>query len=115
MKTTSSKNEESSECAFPTNRILRIVKSEGSSDYKLSGEAVCLINKATEKFIELFSKDAYDSAVEDHKRFVAYKHLASVVCKKKRFDFLSDFVPEKVMAEKALAERKPAETLPPLG
>lgn len=28
-----------------------------------------------EKFVELFSKDAYDSAVEDRKSFVAYKHL----------------------------------------
>uniref|UniRef100_A0A803M7W9 Uncharacterized protein n=1 Tax=Chenopodium quinoa TaxID=63459 RepID=A0A803M7W9_CHEQI len=65
-----------------------------------------------EKLIELFSKDAYDFAVEDRKSFVGYKHLASVVCKEKRLDFLSDFVPEKITAEKALAERKPAETLP---
>lgn len=37
--------EESAECTFPTNRIVRIVKSEGS-DYRLSQEAVFLINKA---------------------------------------------------------------------
>ena len=31
-----------------------------------------------EKFIELFSQDAYDIAVENQKRFVAYKHLGMV-------------------------------------
>ncbi|KAJ8434170.1 hypothetical protein Cgig2_009737 [Carnegiea gigantea] len=39
-------DEESFECTFATNRIVRIIKSEGS-DYRLSAEAVFLINKAT--------------------------------------------------------------------
>ncbi|KAH9625118.1 hypothetical protein KSS87_005824 [Heliosperma pusillum] len=99
------------ECAFPTARITRIIKSDGF-DCKITGEAVFLINKATEKFIELLSEDAYACAVEDRKSFVAYKHLSSVVSKGKLFDFLSDFVPEKVTAEKALAERNPTETQP---
>lgn len=104
-------DEESFECTFATNRIVRIIKSEGA-DYRLSAEAVFLINKATEKFIELFAEDAYDCAVQERKSFIAYKHLSTAVSQEKRFDFLSDFVPEKVTAEKALAERKPAETSP---
>ncbi|KAL9227943.1 hypothetical protein vseg_003574 [Gypsophila vaccaria] len=99
------------ECVFPTARISRIVKSDGF-DSKITAEAVFLINKATVKFIELFSEDAYGYAVEERKNFVGYKHLSSVVSKGKMFDFLSDFVPEKVTAEKALAERNPSETLP---
>lgn len=104
-------DEESFECTFATNRIVRIIKSEGA-DYRLSAEAVFLINKATEKFIELFSEDAYDCADQERKSFIAYKHLSTAVSQEKRFDFLSDFVPEKVTTEKALAERKPAETSP---
>ncbi|KAK9676743.1 hypothetical protein RND81_11G097300 [Saponaria officinalis] len=103
--------DEGLECAFATARITKIVKSDGF-DSKITAEAVFLINKATEKFIELFSEDAYGYAVEERKNFVGYKHLSSVVSKGKMFDFLSDFVPEKVTAKKALAERNPPQILP---
>ncbi|PON71844.1 Transcription initiation factor [Parasponia andersonii] len=90
---------------FPMERVRRIIRSE-DSDMRISNEAVFLVNKATEKFLEKFCGDAYASAVKDRKKSLAYKHLSSVVNKRKRYDFLSDFVPEKVKAEDALAERK---------
>lgn len=104
------KNESSSDVShcFPMNRISRIVKSE-DPDIRISQEAVFLINKASEKFLEVFCKDAYACAFLDHKNQVWYKHLSSVVSKRRRFDFLADFVPEKVKAEDTSADASIAE------
>ncbi|XP_044480709.1 uncharacterized protein LOC123207377 isoform X2 [Mangifera indica] len=73
---------------FPMSRIKRIMKSQGC-DSALTGDAVFLVNKATEKFLEQFSEDAYACCVKDRKKSVAYKHLASVVSKQMRYEFLS--------------------------
>ncbi|GAB2242772.1 hypothetical protein Droror1_Dr00019547 [Drosera rotundifolia] len=97
---------------FPVSRVDRIVRSEGSSEYRITSEAVFLIKNATEKFLEAFSADSYASAIRDRKKSLGYKHLTTVVSKEKRFDFLSDFVPEKVKAEKALSEMKLSGTSP---
>ncbi|CAH9072945.1 unnamed protein product [Cuscuta europaea] len=88
---------------FPMSRIARIIKSE-VSDAKLSQEATFVINKATEKFLDLLCKEAYACAFLDHKPYVGYDHLSSAICKRKRFEFLSDFVPERIKAELALAD-----------
>ncbi|KAK9940165.1 hypothetical protein M0R45_016838 [Rubus argutus] len=93
---------------FPMERIKRIIRAE-DSDLRISSDAVFLVNKATEKFLEKFSEDAHKCCVKDRKKAIAYKHLSSVVCKQKRYDFLSDFVPERVKAEDALAKRKQSE------
>ncbi|KAL2488809.1 nuclear factor Y [Forsythia ovata] len=85
---------------FPMNRVSRIIKSE-DSDLRISQEAVFLINRASEKFLELFCREAYACAFMDRKKQIGYNHLSSVVSKRRRFDFLSDFVPEKVKAEDA--------------
>ncbi|RAL46094.1 hypothetical protein DM860_006248 [Cuscuta australis] len=87
---------------FPMSRVSRIIKSE-ISNTNVSQEATFVINKATEKFLDLFSKEAYACAFLARKPYVGYDHLSSVVCKRKRFDFLSDFVPEKIKAKEALA------------
>ncbi|KAK0604082.1 hypothetical protein LWI29_011805 [Acer saccharum] len=92
-------------CRFPTKRIWRIVKSQ-SSGSSITGDAVFLVNKATEKFLEQFCEDAHAQCVKDRKKSLSYQHLASVVSKQRRYDFLSDFVPEKIKAEAALAESK---------
>ncbi|KAL9254440.1 DNA polymerase II subunit B3-1-like protein [Drosera capensis] len=88
---------------FPVSRVDRIVRSEGAaSEFRITSEAVFLIKNATEKFLEAFSADSYSSAIRD----------PTVVSKEKRFEFLSDFVPEKVKAEKALSEMKLSGTSP---
>ncbi|XP_065866672.1 DNA polymerase II subunit B3-1 [Euphorbia lathyris] len=92
-------------CKFPMARIKRIIKSEDPS-LQLPQDVVFLVNKATEKFIEQFSEEAYHCSVQDRKKALAYKHLSSVVSKDKRFDFLSDYVPVKLKAEAALEQRK---------
>ncbi|XP_050287127.1 DNA polymerase II subunit B3-1 [Quercus robur] len=101
--------EEAKTHRFPMNRIKTILRSQ-DSDLRITHEALFLVNKATEKFLEEFTKDAHACCVQDHKKSLAYKHLSSVVCKTRSFDFLSDFVPEKLKAKDALAERKIAET-----
>ncbi|PSS14400.1 DNA polymerase epsilon subunit C like [Actinidia chinensis var. chinensis] len=105
----SKKSESDDSHSFPMHRISRIIKSE-DADIRITQEAVFLVNKATEKFLELFCKEAGAGAFLDRKNQVWYEHLSSVVSKRKRFDFLSDFVPEKVKAEDALAEMPIAET-----
>ncbi|XP_075634834.1 uncharacterized protein LOC142607276 [Castanea sativa] len=101
--------EEAKTHRFPMNRIKTILRSQ-DSDLRITHEALFLVNKATEKFLEEFTKEAHACCVQDHKKSLAYKHLSSVVCKTRSFDFLSDFVPEKLKAKDALAERKIAET-----
>ncbi|KAL7127298.1 hypothetical protein ABFS83_14G245200 [Erythranthe nasuta] len=91
---------------FPMNRVSRIIKSQ-NPDVKISQEAVFLINKASEKFLQLFTRDAYAQAFIENKNYTAYNHLSSVVSTRSRYGFLSDFVPEKVKAEDAIEEEIP--------
>ncbi|CAL8161321.1 unnamed protein product [Prunus armeniaca] len=100
--------EEVKSYTFPMERVKRIIRSE-DSEMRISHDAVFLVNKATEKFLQKFCEDAHACCVKDRKKSLAYKHLSSVVSKRKRYDFLSDYVPEKVKAEDALAKRKLAE------
>lgn len=99
--------ESSSLYQIPMNRVSRIIKSE-DPNVRISQEAVYIINKASEKFLQLFTTEAYASAFLDRKKHIDYKHLSSVISKRRRFDFLSDFVPEKVKAEDAIKESSPA-------
>ncbi|CAH1441610.1 unnamed protein product [Lactuca virosa] len=94
---------------IPMNRVSRIIKVE-DPNVRITQEAVFIINKASEKFLQLFTTEAYASAFLDRKKHIGYKHLSSVVSKRRRFDFLSDFVPEKVKAEDALKETPAVET-----
>ncbi|XVF19469.1 hypothetical protein REPUB_Repub11eG0113400 [Reevesia pubescens] len=102
-------DEEAKMCKFPMNRIKRIMKTEDSR-MALSQDVVFLVNKATEKFLEKFCEDGYNCSVKDRKKSLSYKHLSTVVRERKRYDFLSDYVPEKIKAEDALKERNSTET-----
>ncbi|PNY05403.1 DNA polymerase epsiion subunit [Trifolium pratense] len=90
-------DEENEEAAktnvFPMSRIRTILKGE-ITDLRVSQEAVLAINNAAEKFLEQLAEEAYVYSVQDPR----------VVSKQSRYDFLSDFVPEKVKAEDALRE-----------
>ncbi|XP_010475580.1 PREDICTED: DNA polymerase epsilon subunit 4 [Camelina sativa] len=88
---------------FPMNRIRRIMRSDNSAP-QIMQDAVFLVNKATEMFIERFSEEAYESSVQDKKKFIHYKHLSSVVSNDERYEFLADYVPEKLKADVALEE-----------
>ncbi|XVF42705.1 hypothetical protein PTKIN_Ptkin01aG0385700 [Pterospermum kingtungense] len=63
-----------------------------------------------EKFLQQFSAEGYKCSVKDRKKSLSYKHLSTVVRDQKRYDFLSDYVPEKIKAEDALKERNLTET-----
>ncbi|XP_004505981.2 uncharacterized protein [Cicer arietinum] len=95
--------EEAKTHVFPMNRIRTILKGE-ISDLRVSQEAILAINKATEKFLEQLAQEAYACSVQNRKKSLSYNHLSHVVSKQRRYDFLSDFVPEKVKAEDALRE-----------
>ncbi|XP_019451484.1 PREDICTED: chromatin accessibility complex protein 1-like [Lupinus angustifolius] len=79
---------------------------KGEDPYlRVSQEAIMAINKASENFLEQFTLDAYTRSVQERKKTLSYVHLAHVVSKERRYDFLSDFVPGKVEAENGLRER----------
>ncbi|XP_042067715.1 neurofilament medium polypeptide-like [Salvia splendens] len=99
---------ENAQYVFPMKRINRIAKVE-NPDRKFFQEAVFVINKASEKFLQVFCKEAYACAFLEKKKQIAYNHLSSVVSKRKRFQFISDFVPEKTKAKDALALGEEAE------
>ncbi|XVF69410.1 hypothetical protein PTKIN_Ptkin11bG0079900 [Pterospermum kingtungense] len=101
--------EEAKMCRFPVNRIKRIIKSEDSR-MAVPQDVIFLVNKATEKFLERFCKDGYKCSLKDRKKSLSYKHLSIVVRDRKRYDFLSDYVPEKIKAEDALKENNLTET-----
>ncbi|KAJ6895245.1 hypothetical protein NC651_021671 [Populus alba x Populus x berolinensis] len=69
--------EDGTACRFPMARIKRIIKSEDSESL-LNQDVVFLVNKATEKFLEQFSDEAYDYSVQDRKKSLAYKHLCNL-------------------------------------
>ncbi|KAG2323969.1 hypothetical protein Bca52824_006697 [Brassica carinata] len=98
-----SNGEDAKMIRFPMNRIRRIMRSDNSAP-QIMQDAVFLVNKATELFIERFSEEAYGSSVKDKKKFIHYKHLSSVVSNEARYEFLGDCVPEKLKAEVALEE-----------
>ncbi|MED6216885.1 hypothetical protein PIB30_012346 [Stylosanthes scabra] len=89
---------------FPMNRIRTIVKAE-DPEMRVSQEAIFVVNKAAEKFLEQFTQDAYVRCVQERRKSLSYNHLAHAVSKQRRYEFLSDFVPERVKAEDALRER----------
>lgn len=93
--------------AFPTARVRRVIRSEG--DIRTTLEATFLINKAAERFLEQFVVDSFEHILEEIKSNLSYKPLASTVGNQKRYEFLADFVPEKVKAADALAQRASAE------
>ncbi|KFK43109.1 hypothetical protein AALP_AA1G081400 [Arabis alpina] len=101
--------EEAKSFRFPMNRIRRIMRNDDSAP-QIMQDAVFLVNKATEMFIERFSEEAYESSVQDKKKFIHYKHLSSVVSNDNRYEFLADCVPEKLKAEDALEEWEKAMT-----
>lgn len=101
-------DEDSKLCNFPMDRIKRIFKTQ-SSDFGVTREAVFLVNKATDKFLGQFCEDAYECCANDRKKSLGYKHLAAIVSEQSKYEFLSDYVPEKIKAEDALAQRELAE------
>ncbi|KAL5064921.1 hypothetical protein RYX36_026658 [Vicia faba] len=88
---------------FLMSRIRMIIKAE-ISDLRVSQEAILAINKAAKKFLKQLALEAFACCAQDQKKYLSYNHLSHVVSKQKIFDFLSDFVPEKVKAEGALRE-----------
>ncbi|KHG15987.1 dna polymerase epsilon subunit c [Gossypium arboreum] len=101
--------EEAKVCRFPMNRIKRIIKTE-DSHMAVSQDVVFLVNKAAELFLEKFCEDGYKCSIKDRKKSLSYKHLSTVVHEQKRYDFLSDYVPQKIKAEDALKVMNLAET-----
>ncbi|KAH1141984.1 hypothetical protein GLYMA_12G069100v4 [Glycine max] len=99
--------EEAKMNVFPMNRIRTMIKGE-DPEMRVSQEALFAINNTVEKFLEQFTQDAYAFCAQDRKKCLSYDHLAHVVSKQRRYDFLSDFVPERVKAEDALRERSAA-------
>ncbi|KAL2983990.1 hypothetical protein AAZX31_12G066000 [Glycine max] len=97
--------EEAKMNVFPMNRIRTMIKGE-DPEMRVSQEALFAINNTV--FLEQFTQDAYAFCAQDRKKCLSYDHLAHVVSKQRRYDFLSDFVPERVKAEDALRERSAA-------
>ncbi|CAA7398983.1 unnamed protein product [Spirodela intermedia] len=98
--------------SFPMSRVRRLIagsESAGgnSSNLRTTLDSVFVINQAAKLFLEEIAEDAHAQATRERKKSVYYKHLSTTVGHEKRYEFLSDFVPEKVRAEgalKALAE-----------
>lgn len=110
MKKKKDDNEEMLMCTFPMARVCRLIKSGefGTDNIRTSQDAVFLVNKASEMFLNRFIEDAFTQASSPNTKrsknspFLTYQHLSSAVSTGKPYEFLSDYVPEKVKAEDAL-------------
>ncbi|XP_028756993.1 nuclear transcription factor Y subunit C-6 [Neltuma alba] len=89
---------------LPMSRIKRIMKAE-DPDLRASEEAIFVISKATVKFLKQFTRESHACSVGDQKKFLGYQRLSGVVGKQRRYDFLLDYVPEKLKAEDALRKK----------
>ncbi|XP_062213945.1 DNA polymerase II subunit B3-1-like isoform X2 [Phragmites australis] len=74
-------------CRFPMARVRQLMRAEDAT-IRASNEAVFLINKASELFLEKFAEDAYRNALKDRKKSIIYDNLY--------------FVPQRVTAQDAL-------------
>ncbi|XP_068640873.1 DNA polymerase II subunit B3-1-like isoform X2 [Aristolochia californica] len=89
-------SEECLEC-FSMPRVRRLMKTQ--ADLRTNRESLFLISATTAMFLQQLVQDAYEEEPRPHKK------SASVVSKQKRYEFLSDFVPERLKAKVALSER----------
>ncbi|KAI4373521.1 hypothetical protein MLD38_011640 [Melastoma candidum] len=93
-------------CSLPLSRVRNIIRSNNLNS-KVTGECYTLICKATECFINQFCEDAFElAASRGLKNVLKYEHLSSLVYNMDRYDFLSDYVPQKIKAKDAIAEAK---------
>ncbi|CAK9214218.1 unnamed protein product [Sphagnum jensenii] len=90
--------------AFPISRVRKLVKSDGDIQW-VGVEAGFLIAKAAELFLEKFVEDAFDRMQESHRNSITYSDLSSHVVSTERLEFLSDFVPEKVLVSSILPSK----------
>lgn len=102
-KTAQPKKPSLNSIAFPLARVKRLIKSEG--DTRVSLEASYVIAKGVGLFLEKFVEESFEHMISERRHSLSYKDLAMHVSQAKRFQFLADFVPEKVTASSALAER----------
>jgi hypothetical protein len=58
-----------------------------------------------ELFLEKFVEDAFDRMQESHRNSITYSDLSSHVVSTERLEFLSDFVPEKVLVSSILPSK----------
>lgn len=78
---------------LPVSRINTIMKSSSDVDTvgKISSLLMC---KATEMFIKNLALEAYK--ISNNAKKLDYKHLAEVVHKKEKYNFLRDIMPKKI-------------------
>ncbi|KAM9986067.1 hypothetical protein ACTFIZ_004320 [Dictyostelium cf. discoideum] len=78
---------------LPVARIKRIMRCD--KDVKIiSSDAVMLVAKSTEMFLDYLVKEAYKASGK--KKTLQYKDLASTIKGVDNLDFLSEIIPEKV-------------------
>ncbi|XP_074591614.1 uncharacterized protein LOC141847462 [Curcuma longa] len=101
-------------CSFPMSRVRRLMRLEGgNANVTITGiasNAVFLVNKASEMFLEKFVEDSYSRGTKRQKKSLNYNDLSSTVHGRKGYEFLSDFVPEKIRADDALKAMASVET-----
>eukprot|EP01024_Parvocaulis_polyphysoides_P006631 TRINITY_DN11824_c0_g1_i1.p2 TRINITY_DN11824_c0_g1~~TRINITY_DN11824_c0_g1_i1.p2 ORF type:complete len:144 (-),score=19.16 TRINITY_DN11824_c0_g1_i1:276-707(-) len=81
---------------FPQARIKRIVKSESTDVKSVSLDASYVFSKAAELFLDELVGGAGTKMLEQKRRVLAYKDVASSVNSSKKYQFLEDIVPQKI-------------------
>ncbi|KAJ1914600.1 hypothetical protein H4219_004709 [Mycoemilia scoparia] len=88
---------------LPAARVKKIVK-EDRDIVACSQDALFLISKATELFIESLMHESFEFSRLDKRKTVQYKDMAKAVQSIEPYDFLSDVIPPTVPIRKAVKE-----------
>eukprot|EP01132_Coremiostelium_polycephalum_P000963 gene963-1226_t len=79
---------------LPIARVKRIMKHDKDVKH-ISNDALMLIAKSTELFLDYIVKEAYKKTSSEKKKILSYKDLSSTVKDLDNLEFLSDIIPEK--------------------
>ncbi|EGC32707.1 hypothetical protein DICPUDRAFT_155311 [Dictyostelium purpureum] len=90
-----SRSARSHDTQLPIARIKRIMKND--KDVKLiSSDALMLVTKSTELFLDYFCKEAYKKTKSQGRKILSYKDISSAIKDIENLTFLTEIVPEKI-------------------
>ncbi|KAG5178941.1 hypothetical protein JKP88DRAFT_225014 [Tribonema minus] len=81
------------ELAFPKGKVKSIMRLAGDDIEKISNEAISLVGKASECFLEKYAQDCWTVATDNRRRVIQYQDLRQTHLSSEALVFLRGVVP----------------------
>ncbi|KAG2464963.1 chromatin accessibility complex protein 1 [Polypterus senegalus] len=102
-------NAGSRQVSLPISRVKLIMKSSPDVS-SINQDALFLTAKATELFVQYLASYSYKKGTGKEKKTLIYSDLAKAAEESEQFQFLSDILPQKILASEYLALLEEAQT-----